>query len=70
MKALWFLPFTYAAGAEGFALFVPYLLCLLATLYVLRALRQARQAAPVPVVSASNEPRPQIGLPLDAHPAV
>jgi hypothetical protein len=47
MKALWFLPFTFAAGAEGFALFVPYLILVLAVLHVARAYRRAR-----PVIAA------------------
>ena len=68
MKAMWFLPFTYAAGAEGFALFVPYLLCLLATLYILRAYRDARRALPARVVVA-DEPR-QLDLPVDVQPAI
>jgi hypothetical protein len=47
MKALWFLPFTFAAGAEGFALFAPYLLILLVLLHFVRAQR----AVAVAVVS-------------------
>ena len=39
MKALWFLPFAFAGGAEGFALFAPYLIGVLCVLYVARALR-------------------------------
>ena len=42
MKAMWFLPFTYAAGAEGFALFVPYLAGVLALLYFARFSRPAK----------------------------
>ena len=68
MKAMWFLPFTFAAGAEGFALFVPYLLCLLATLYVVRAYRQARQALPTRAVIADQSQH--LDLPLDVQPAV
>ena len=39
MKALWFLPFAFAGGAEGFALFAPYLIGVLSVLYVARTLR-------------------------------
>jgi hypothetical protein len=39
MRALWFLPFAFAGGAEGFALFAPYLIGVLTVLYVVRALR-------------------------------
>jgi hypothetical protein len=39
MKALWFLPFAFAGGAEGFALFAPYLIGVLSVLYVAKALR-------------------------------
>jgi hypothetical protein len=45
MKAMWFLPFTYAAGAEGFALFVPYLIGVLAVLYFARARRTIQTLA-------------------------
>jgi len=45
MKALWFMPFTFAAGAEGFALFVPYLLAVLTVLHLARAHRQHRSGA-------------------------
>ena len=67
MKAMWFLPFTYAAGAEGFALFVPYLVCLLGALYFLRAYRHALRTAPVPV--AANRPQ-QLDVLLDVQPAL
>jgi hypothetical protein len=39
MKALWFVPFAFAGGAEGFALFAPYLIGVLCVLYVARTLR-------------------------------
>jgi hypothetical protein len=39
MKALWFLPFAFAGGAEGFALFAPYLIGVLSVLYVVRTVR-------------------------------
>ena len=63
MKALWFLPFTFAAGAEGFALFAPYLVAVLATVHLLQTLRRARQAlremslVAAPVLA---EPRPAL----------
>ena len=44
MKALWFLPFAFAGGAEGFALFAPYLIGVLTLLYVVRALRASADA--------------------------
>lgn len=60
MKALWFLPFTYAAGAEGFALFAPYLIVLLSVLHLLRVYREARAAmpslAPVDVLPVQAQP--------------
>ena len=43
MKALWFTPFTFTAGAEGFALFAPYLIAVLAVLHLARAWRQRRR---------------------------
>ena len=43
MKALWFTPFTFAAGAEGAALFVPYLVAVLVVLHFGRACRQHRR---------------------------
>lgn len=39
MKALWFLPFAFAGGAEGFALFAPYLIGVLSVLYLVKVLR-------------------------------
>ena len=42
MKALWFMPFTFAAGAEGFALFAPYLLAVLTVLHLARAAARYR----------------------------
>jgi hypothetical protein len=44
MKALWFLPFAFAGGAEGFALFAPYLIGVLVVLYLARAVRAASAA--------------------------
>jgi hypothetical protein len=44
MKALWFMPLAFAGGAEGFALFAPYLIGVLTVLYVARTLRAARLA--------------------------
>ena len=42
MKAFLFMPFAFAAGAEGFALFVPYLLALLTAIYISRSHRRYR----------------------------
>ena len=41
MKALLLMPFAFAAGPEGFALFGPYLVAVLAVLYLVRARRQS-----------------------------
>ena len=46
MKAMWLLPFTFAAGAEGFALFAPYLIAVLSVLYASRVVRSARRSMP------------------------
>jgi hypothetical protein len=46
MKALLFLPLAFAAGAEGFALFAPYLIAVLSVLYFARTARQARRSLP------------------------
>ena len=46
MKALWFMPFAFTAGAEGFALFVPYLLLMLTVLHLARTRRPLRLALP------------------------
>ena len=64
MKALWFMPFTYAAGAEGFALFAPYLIGLLTVLYLVRAHRAA-----VRTVAVSAQPT-TIDIPSDVRPAL
>jgi len=53
MRALPFLPFTFAAGAEGFALFAPYLIVALSTLYLVRVL-PSRQ--PLTVLPRSAAP--------------
>jgi hypothetical protein len=63
MKALWFLPFTFAAGAEGFALFAPYLIGLLTVLHFVRSHRTAVQAVAV----ARSTP---IEVPSDLRPAL
>ena len=67
MKALWFLPFTFAAGAEGFALFAPYLILVLSTLYFARMARRARRT-----ISALRLPTPSHVLDAipAAHPAL
>ncbi len=67
MKALWFLPFTFAAGAEGFALFAPYLILLLSGLHLARARREARRTLPATVQST----RPSLADVLpDRQPAL
>ena len=67
MKALWFLPFTFAAGAEGFALFAPYLISVLTVLYFARSHQRAPRTVPVrrpiqPVrqMISIGEPQPAI----------
>lgn len=55
MKAIWLLPFTFTAGAEGFALFAPYLILVLAVLHVSRTLRTARRSMPTFHLSAARE---------------
>ena len=60
MKALWFLPFAFAGGAEGFALFAPYLIGVLTVLYVVKSLRAA---------AASRRELPQLQPSLDVLPA-
>ena len=66
MKALWFLPFAFAGGAEGFALFAPYLIGVLIVLYVARALRAAsaarRQFAKQDVATETATPVEDISL--------
>lgn len=47
MKSLLFMSFAFAAGAEGFALFAPYLICMMAVLYFARTCGQARPTAAV-----------------------
>jgi hypothetical protein len=68
MKALWFMPFTFAAGAEGFALFAPYLLALLAVLYVAGASGPHCRAALA--AFRARRQRPVFALPPDAQPAL
>ena len=63
MKALCFLPFTFAAGAEGFALFAPYLILVLCVLHFVRVYGN-RPARPAPAFQRSTH-RPM----LDAMPA-
>lgn len=64
MKALLFMPFAFAAGAEGFALFVPYLLVLLAALHLGRTYRhygklfRAVRLSPRLMSDVMSEPQP------------
>ena len=55
MKVLWLLPFTFTAGAEGFALFAPYLILVLTVLHVSRTLRTARRSMPAFRFSTATE---------------
>ncbi len=65
MKALWFTPLTFAAGAEGFALFAPYLLALLTVLHLSRAARRHR-----PRLAAFRLSHPVLDVIPDAQPAL
>jgi hypothetical protein len=58
MKAIWLLPFTFTAGAEGFALFAPYLIFVLTALYVSRRIQAARRSMPAFRFSTANEIQP------------
>ncbi len=58
MKAIWLLPFTFTAGAEGFALFAPYLVLVLTVLHVSRAVRSARRSMPAFQLPAASEIHP------------
>ena len=65
MKALWFLPFAFAGGAEGFALFAPYLIGVLCVLYVARALRAGATQRQLARQNAVTEvATPGEGMPL------
>ena len=52
MKTLWFVPLTYVAGVDGFALFAPYLFLFVTAVYVLR--RRPRREAAVAVARTSD----------------
>ncbi len=69
MKALWFLPFTFAAGAEGFALFAPYLVAMLSLLYFVRCYREFKPVR-VPATVRFVERRRGLSIPADIHPAL
>lgn len=45
MRRLRFLPLTFVAGAEGFAIFAPYLFVFIATVHVVRRRQRARALA-------------------------
>jgi hypothetical protein len=66
MRALWFLPFAFAGGAEGFALFAPYLIGVLCVLYVARVLRAASARREVAKADIATE----VAMPGDATPLV
>ena len=68
MKALLLMPFAFAAGPEGFALFGPYLVAVLAVLHLARVRRQSRRGrAPVRFRLPS---RASFDLLPDAQPAM
>ena len=58
MKVLWLMPFTFTAGAEGFALFAPYLILVLTVLHVSRTFRTAHRSMPEFRFSAASEIQP------------
>ena len=66
MKALWFLPFAFAGGAEGFALFAPYLIGVLCVLYLARSLRENAARREV----AKQDVATEVAMPGDANPLV
>jgi len=66
MKALVFMPFAFAAGAEGFALFAPYLIAMLAVLHLARAHKQARPS----MLKFRLPSRESFDILPDAHPAM
>jgi len=69
MKALLFMPFAFAAGAEGFALFAPYLVGVMAVLYLARTLREARPLA-IPAATFRRRPEPGYSAMPDLQPAM
>lgn len=56
MRVLLFLPFTFACGAEGFALFAPYLLLVLTVMHVGRAFQHAKRGLPAAVPQTRAQP--------------
>jgi hypothetical protein len=66
MRVLFFLPFTFACGAEGFALFAPYLLLVLTVMHVARAFHHAKRALPAPVPQS----KPSFDMLSQAQPAI
>jgi hypothetical protein len=54
MKVLWFMPLTFAGGAEGFALFAPYLITVLCVLYFARVYREHRRSMPGALPSTTS----------------
>ena len=66
MKALVFMPFAFAAGAEGFALFAPYLIAMLAVLHLARAHKSARPSMP----RFRLPSRESFDIPPNAQPAM
>ena len=67
MKALLFMPFAFAAGAEGFALFAPYLVGVMAVLYLARLRRPAPSAK---IAAPTYQPQHDFGVLGDLQPAM
>jgi hypothetical protein len=66
MKAMWFLPLTFAGGAEGFALFAPYLIAVLTVLYVVREYRHVSRT----IAAIELAPHTGLDVPPNAQPAL
>lgn len=52
MRSLWMLPFTFVAGVDGFAIFVPYLVLVVLVAMIVRW----RKNQPIPVVVRAEIP--------------
>ncbi len=59
MKSLLFMSFAFAAGAEGFALFAPYLICMMAVLYFART---RGQPVPTAAIGAAAAPSRRLAI--------
>ena len=67
MRVLFFLPFTFACGAEGFALFAPYLLLVVTVMHVARAFHHAKRALPAATATVAQ---PSFEMLSQAQPAI